>query len=213
LKNGTYDNGFFYALDPNTNTVLWKYYLSNEQFKTNNGAYSRGFAVADGIAYGGDLTGTLYAFGKGPTTTETSVTDSNINQGTAVAIYGKVYDESPASPGAPVVNSQVKLQAQKTGETSWSDIGTATTDATGRFVGQWTPPSEGTYRVMAKFDGNSDYGWSSSSTVVQVNAAQAPVQTNATSTMELALVAGIVVVAILVVAVLALQLRKPKKQT
>ena len=178
IISGKYNNGFFYCLDPNTNTLKWKYYLDNSIFSTNNGAYSRGFSVADGIAYGGDLLGTFYAFGKGPTTTEISVTDANIAKGTAMAIYGKIYDESPASPGAPVANSQVKLMAQKAGDSSWSDIGTATTDAQGRFVSQWTPQSEGTFSVMAKFDGSDDYGWSSTTTIVQVNSAlQTPAPT------------------------------------
>jgi outer membrane protein assembly factor BamB len=219
LANGTYNNGYFYCLDPNTNTIVWKYYLDNTPFSTNNGAYSRGFPVADGIAYGSDLTGTFYAFGKGPTTTEMSVTAANIAQGTSIAIYGKVYDESPASQGVPVANSQVELLAQKMGETNWSDIGKATTDSLGQFVSQWAPQSEGTFTVMAKFDGTKDYGWSSSNTIVQVNAVQptptsavtpAPTATS-TTTMDLLIIA-VAVVMVLVIANTTLLVRKLKKQ-
>ena len=200
---GDAEDGFFYCLDPETKDLVWKYQLMN------TGVYSRGFAVADGIAYGGDLAGTFYAFGKGPTTTEMSLTDTNIASGTDVAVYGKVYDESPAHLGEPVVNSPVKLMAQKIGESTWSDIGTATTDAAGRFNIQWTPASEGTFKVLAKFDGSNSYGWSSAEDTIQVQTSTA-IPTSLSAPMTDIYLAGSTIAIIAAIAVVGFLILRKK---
>ena len=99
----------------------------------------RGFAVADEIAYAGDLAGTFYAFGMGPTTTDLSVTGTNLVIGETIAVDGKVFDESPSSPGAPIVNVPVNILEQKMGDSTWTTLEPATTYSMGRFVTQWTP--------------------------------------------------------------------------
>ena len=128
----------------------------------------RGFAVADEIAYAGDLAGTFYAFGMGPTTTDLSVTGTNLVIGETIAVDGKVFDESPSSPGAPIVNVPVNILEQKMGDSTWTTLEPATTYSMGRFVTQWTPTAEGTYKLKANFVGTDDYGWSSAEVTMQV---------------------------------------------
>jgi outer membrane protein assembly factor BamB len=157
--------GNVYCLDQNSGTILWQYKMAK---------VSHTPAIADGRFYVGDAEGKLYCFGKGPTKTDISVTDSDTVQGTAVAISGKICDDSPASLGAPISNSQVKLMSQKVDDSSWSDIGNPTTTDLGQYVSLWTPPSAGTFRVMAQFNGTDSYESSNNTILVQVNAAPVP---------------------------------------
>jgi hypothetical protein len=56
-------------------------------------------------------------------------------------------------------------------------IGTATTSAYyGTFEMAWTPPAEGTYKIIASFAGDDSYGSSGAATAVSVGPAPAPIQ-------------------------------------
>jgi hypothetical protein len=190
--------GGLHCVDPITGDTLWEYIMPEPTI-----FYSNNLPIADGIAYIQTESGTMYAFGLGPTTTELMVTDTSLAVGESLAISGEVYDESPASPGAPVADVPVNLMVQKSGEDSWVDIEVVTTDDMGDFISEWTPTSEGTYTIMAKFDGTDSYGWSSKRTVVQVNPAPTP-ETPITPepeapliTTELAIILAVVAVAVI----------------
>ncbi len=192
-------------MNQETGNLVWQYALPN-----GSSSYPVDCPVVDGIAYAVfDNPPCLYAFGIGPTTTEVSATDSNVANGTTIAVSGRVYDESPASPGAPVTTVPVKLMMQKTGENSWTEIATVVTDDLGRFVSQWTPQSAGTYTVMAKFDGSGSYGWSSQTAVVNVNSAtpSASASTNASAPIDLYIIVATILV-IIAIALAVIILRK-----
>jgi hypothetical protein len=59
---------------------------------------------------------------------------------------------------------------------NYVDIGTVTTSAYyGTFEMAWTPPTEGTYRIVASFAGDDSYGSSGASTAVTVGPAPAEI--------------------------------------
>lgn len=202
--NNVVGSGGFYCLNQDTGNLVWQYMLPN-----GSSSYPVDCPVVDGIAYAVfDHPPGLYAFGIGPTTTEVSVTDANVAKGTGTAIYGRVYDESPASSGAPVSGVPVELMLQKTGDSSWTGIATATTDSMGHFVTQWTPQSEGTYTVMAKFNGNNAYGWSSKTAVVYASSAQ---PSNIATSIDWYLIAAAAAIVVIVIVVAAVFLRRRTK--
>jgi len=94
------------------------------------------------------------------------------------------------------------------------DLGTATSDVSGHFAKEWTPPDEDVYTITATFEGDESYWMSWGSTGLSVGPepaepTEAPTkeevaeevvgQLPAYSTMDLVLIAAIVIVAILVV--------------
>jgi hypothetical protein len=102
----------------------------------------------------------------------------------------------------------VKLTAIREDGT-YIDIGTVTTDGyTGSFGLAWTPPEEGTYKIVASFEGDESYGSSSAATYITVGPAppepetpEIPTPTDYTP-MFTALAIAIIVIAILVVYIL-----------
>ena len=57
---------------------------------------------------------------------------------------------------------------------AYVDIGTVTTDGySGTFGVAWTPTEEGTYKILASFEGDESYGSSSATTWVTVGPAPA----------------------------------------
>jgi hypothetical protein len=157
-------------------------------------------AIADGYLIGGNsYDGYKYAFGKGKSTTTVTAPDVSVPLGTAVTIKGSVLDQSPAQPGTPCVSADsMKTQMEYLhmqlpidgiwhnlamtgvpvsltaidGSGSYVDIGKATTDAYyGSFEFAWTPPAQGTYRIVASFAGDDSYGSSGASTAVTVGPA------------------------------------------
>jgi hypothetical protein len=64
-----------------------------------------------------------------------------------------------------------------------TDIGIVTTNGYyGTFGKEWTPPTTGTYQIIASFAGDDSYGSSVASTTVSVGQAPAETQTPATPT-------------------------------
>jgi hypothetical protein len=154
-------------------------------------------AVADGyLAFDNFYDGTMYVFGKGKSAMTVTASPKTINQGSEVLIEGTVLDQSPAQQGTPCVskesmttqmeylNMQIPIDGldhdtQMTGVQvlltaidptgNYVDIGTATTSAYyGTYELAWTPPQEGTYKIIASFAGDDSYGSSSAATAVTV---------------------------------------------
>jgi outer membrane protein assembly factor BamB len=167
-------DGYFYCWNASTGEEIWKYEVG--------GDVCAGPAIADGrvyvgshytfAKYEGQGTGTFYCFGKGPTKTEVSVTRSTVTDGSSTAIFGTVTDQSPAHIGEYVVGAQIKLSYQT--DENWIDLPTVTTNSNGDFSYEWTPPAEGVYNIMACFEGDNNFEWSTSEIPIQVTSAPPP---------------------------------------
>ncbi|MEM2703019.1 MAG: PQQ-binding-like beta-propeller repeat protein [Candidatus Bathyarchaeia archaeon] len=161
----------------------------------------------------------LYAFGKGPTALEISVTQFLITEGSSVFIKGSVVDKSPAQPGTPAIADEfmgewmaylhmqkpapmnihgvdVILQAMDENGTI-INIGTVTCDALGQFNYVWTPPAPGTYTIMATFAGSKSYWPSYSQTTIAVLEAPEVAAAPAYTTMDLAIIATVIIAIII----------------
>jgi hypothetical protein len=157
-------------------------------------------AVADGyLAASNTYDGYEYVFGKGKSVTTVTTPDVVIPKGNGVVIKGTVLDMSPAQPGTPCVSKEsmatqmeyLHMQLPIDGldhnitmtgvpvlltaidsNGGYIDIGTATTSAYyGTFEMAWTPPAEGTYRIVASFVGDDSYGSSAAANAVAVGPA------------------------------------------
>ncbi len=200
-------------------------------------------AIADGyLVATNEYDGYLYSFGKGKSAITVTAPDIVISKGSGVVIKGTVLDLSPAQPGTPCVSKDsmttqmeylhmqypidgiahnvtmtgvpVMLTAIDT-DNNAVDIGVATTSAYyGTFEMAWTPPEEGTYKIVASFAGDDSYGSSGASTAVSVGPApetpepsEPQVIPDYTMTIIGAAIA-IMVVVIIAVAIAVLVLRK-----
>jgi hypothetical protein len=135
----------------------------------------------------------IYTIGKGPSATTVTASPKVIARGTSVLIEGTVTDQSPASKDTPAIADadmgpwmeyihmqqplpthvngvNVKLTAHLA-DGSTANIGTVTSDAYGKFGTLWTPPSDGTFRIVAEFEGSASYGSSADETFVGVGTA------------------------------------------
>jgi hypothetical protein len=200
-------------------------------------------AIADGYLVGTNTyDGYMYVFGKGKSATTVTAPDVVIPKGSGVVIKGTVLDLSPASPGTPCVSKgsmktqmdylhmQLPIDGVYHKDTMTGvpvvltaigpngegiDIGTATTSPYyGNFEMAWTPPAEGTYKIIASFAGDESYGSSGASTAVSVGPApttQEPptIELPPDNTMLLYGILAAVVVAILIgLVAIVLVLRK-----
>jgi len=215
------------CLDAKTGKFQWK--ISGTRLQA--GAAAEGYLTA-----ASNYDGTMVVFGKGKSQTTVTAPDVVVPKGTGVVIKGSVLDMSPAQPGTPCVAKEsmatwmdylhfqmpidgyyhnvtikgvpVKLTAIREDGT-YIDIGTVTTDGyTGSFGLAWTPPEEGTYKIVASFEGDESYGSSSAATYITVGPAppepetpEIPTPTDYTP-MFTALAIAIIVIAILVVYIL-----------
>ena len=157
-------------------------------------------AIADGyLAFDNFYDGYMYVFGKGKSATTVTAAPKTIAKGAPILIEGTVLDMSPGQPGTPAVSKEsmttqmeylhvqtpidgiwhnltmtgVPVALTAIGEDgSYTDIGTATTSAYyGTFEKTWTPPAEGTYKIIASFAGDDSYGSSAASTALSVGPA------------------------------------------
>ncbi len=155
--------------------------------------------IADGYLIAtNSYDGHKYVIGKGLSETTVTAPDIAVAKGTAVIIKGSVLDQSPAQPGTPCVSkNSMKTQmdylhmqlpidgiyhnVQMTGvpvtltaidpNGNAQEIGTATTNAYyGNYEIVWTPPIEGTYKIIASFAGDDSYSSSGAATAVAVSA-------------------------------------------
>jgi outer membrane protein assembly factor BamB len=191
-------------------------------------------AVADGyLTAGNPYDGYMYVFGKGKSQTSVTASPKTVSKGSQILIEGSVLDMSPAQPGTPCVakesmstwmaylhlqmpidgiwhNETIKgvpvMLTAIAGDGSYIDIGTVVTDGySGTFGVAWTPPKEGTYKILASFNGDDSYGSSSATTWItvgpppeEIEIPEYPTPTDYTP-MLTALAIAIIVVAILVI--------------
>ncbi len=95
-------------------------------------------------------------------------------------------------------------------------IGSTTTDQSGTFAFNWTPPIVGNYTIVATFAGNAGYYgscaethiYASSPAATPVPTAKPPTGLASTGTVELGIVAVVIVIIIIGAAILAVLLRK-----
>jgi len=159
-------------------------------------------AIADGILVTQNgYDNQIYAFGKGLSETTISASPITITSGSPTTIQGTVTDQSPGqtclgipAAGTPAISDEsmsrwmehlymqqpkptnatgvpVTLTAtDQNGETI--TIGTVTSDASGNYAIQWTPPSLGIYKITATFAGTNSY-WPSNAEMA-VSVANAP---------------------------------------
>ncbi|MFC1487710.1 PQQ-binding-like beta-propeller repeat protein [Thermoproteota archaeon] len=160
-------------------------------------------AMADGYLIGdSDYDGYTYCFGPGKSETTVTTPDFAIPKGTGIMIKGTVLDMSPAAPGTPCVSADsmqtqmeylhmqmpigglwgdeiitgvpVSLTAMKE-DGSAINIGTTITNGYyGNFGFLWTPEEEGTYEIIASFEGDESYASSADAIFVGVGSAPTP---------------------------------------
>jgi len=184
-----------YCLNVTTGEFMWKLSLGVTE-STAVGAIVDGYLV-----YGCNKDGYMYVIGKGKTATTVTAPDVSVPLGTAFTIKGTVLDQSPAQPGTPCVSREsMQLQMEYlhlqqpidgiwhnetiTGvpvslsalgsDGTYYDIGTTTTDGYyGTFSQAWTPPKQGTFKIIASFASDDSYGSSGAATAVTVGPAPA----------------------------------------
>jgi len=187
-----------HAINATTGEGIWM--LASGQTGGGAGSRTFQGAMADGyLAYDDMYTGTMYVIGKGKSETTVTAPDTAVPLGIAMTIKGTVLDLSPAQPGSPCVSTEsMMLQMEHlhmqmpiagvwgnetvTGvpvtltaigsDGSVIDIGSVTTNGYyGSFGKAWTPQKQGTYEIIASFNGDASYGSSAASTVVSVGPA------------------------------------------
>ena len=221
-----------FAIDTNTGTGLWSI----------AGLFTP-LALAEGYLLAANgYDGYLYVFNKGQTATTVSASPSVVSKGSSVLIEGTVLDQSPAQPGTPCVSKEsmnawmdylhmqkpcpvytgvpVKLRAMRS-DGSLIEIGTATSDVSGHFEHEWTPPDEDVYKITATFEGDESYwlSWGETGLSVGPTPPEAPTKEDVAeevvgqlpdySTMDLAIIVGVVVAIVIgIVNLWALRRRK-----
>lgn len=183
-------------------------YSGKELWKSHN--FVSGMAIADGcIVAGNHYDNQMYVYGKGPSKTTVDAPNIAVPKGTGILIKGTVTDQSPGAKDTPAISDAdmnawmdylymkqarpenakgvpVKLQAiLSNGETI--DIGIPTSDANGNYEYLWTPSTEGTYKIIATFEGSESYYGSHAATAVAVGpaASQPPQQQASVSSLAL----------------------------
>jgi hypothetical protein len=154
-------------------------------------------AVADGyLTASNPYDGYMYVFGKGGSKTTVTAPNTSVPLGTSVVIRGTVLDQSPGQPRTPCVSADsmstqmeyLHLQFPIDGiwhnetitgvpvyltaidqDNNVYDLGMTTINGYyGTFGFEWTPPEEGTYEIIACFNGDDSYGSSAASTFISV---------------------------------------------
>lgn len=226
----------FFCLNASTGEKIWS--LQG----TDTDARFCPLAPGDGYLILTDqYSGTQWVVGKGKTSTTVETPSIVVAKGTGVLIKGTVLDQSPAQPGTPCVSKESMelqmeyLHMQMPQDGLWHNetitgvpvtltaidengatinIGTVTTDGYyGTFNKAWTPPNEGTYKIIASFAGDDSYGSSSGATAVTAGPAP-PTPTPTTSqaavpeyTMTIVGTGVAVIIAVTIVGLLILRKR------
>jgi hypothetical protein len=200
--------------------------------------------IADGYLIGANsYDGYMYVIGQGKSATTVTAPDVAVPLGSTMTIKGSVLDLSPAQPNTPCVSQDsmktqmdylhmqlpiggvwgtdiitgvsVKLTALSSTGAS-VDLGYVTTNGYyGTFEKAWKPETEGTYQIIAAFEGDASYSSSGAATAVTVGPAppaeqEIDIPTPPDNTMMFAAIIAAVVVAILIglVNLVVLQRRK-----
>ena len=217
-----------YCLNASDGTLIW----SLGPWQTRGSSDSSG--VSSGMYFNTNgYDGCLYMFGKGQTATTVSAPMTAVPLGTGVLIEGTVTDQSPGAPDTPAVSDASQEQwvpylymdkpmpTNATGVTvmlramlsdgTVIDISHVTSDIMGHYEYTWTPPAQGTYKILATFEGSESYWTSSGQTGLSVGpapaATAAPAAAPDNTPMFIASTAAIII-AIAIVGVLLLRKRQ-----
>ena len=179
----------------------------------------------------------IYCFGKGQTATTVSAPLTGVTAGQSVTIMGTVTDQSPGATGTPAIADasmtqwmeyeymQKPIPTNATGvpvsidavdpNGNYIHIGNATSDTSGLYSYEWTPPNvPGEYTIRTTFGGTESYYSSYSETAMSVTEPSAtaspyPVVTLPPTEMYIGVAAAAIIVVILIVGALTmLMLRK-----
>ncbi len=160
-------------------------------------------AVADGYISVSATDGIQYVFGKGLSKTTVTAPETSVPTGSGVLIQGTVLDQSPAQPGTPCVSAgsmrtwMEYLHKAQPIDGIWhnetvtgvpvkilaldpngnvEDLGTVTSDMSGKYQLSFTPPVSGTYKITATFAGDGSYGssWDETGLIVSAASASSP---------------------------------------
>jgi hypothetical protein len=148
--------------------------------------------IADGYAVSLNYyDGQIYCFGKGPSETTITASPKVSVIGSSVLIEGQVTDQSVGAKDKPAVSDtsmanwmeyiyeQQPMPTNTTGVTvtldiidangNYRNIGSATTDLSGKFSFAWKPDITGKYTLIASFAGSNSYGSSFAESSFQVD--------------------------------------------
>jgi outer membrane protein assembly factor BamB len=200
--------------------------LTGAQNWNVSGEFIGGYLVADGILLTqNSYDGKEYAFGMGQTATTVEAPMNQITAGSNVIIQGTVTDQSPGAPGTPAISDtwmtpwmnylymEQPLPTQATGVNVSLDaidpngnlvhVGNATSDLTGNFIYQWTPPNiPGKYTIIATFSSDKSYYGScgeTGMTIASPAAAAASPTATPTSVADMYFVPAIAGLAVLII--------------
>jgi hypothetical protein len=196
---------YLYSSEHSVNTpirrdaFLWCVNATDGKLIWKSQCWAAGLAIGDGYGITLDSNDNqIYCYGPGPSQTTVSTQTTPAAQGSAVVIQGKVTDQSPGAKDTPAIADAdqeawmayiyqqripmptnvkgVKVHVTATDPNGNSqDIGYATSDVGGTFGITWTPPVQGTYKIMASFEGSLSYGPSYATTVLAVGPSSSPV--------------------------------------
>jgi outer membrane protein assembly factor BamB len=218
---------------------LWAYNATTGAQIWNISGEMAGVEIANGIltCYNG-YDGITYAFGSGPTATTVTAPMTPVTAGTGMIIQGTVTDQTPGiAMGTPAISDTWMTpwmqymymdQPMPTSATgvpvsidavdpngNFIHLGTATSDITGSYSYQWTPPDiPGKYTIIATFSADNSYYGSSGETAAVVGSptttvSPTPTPTSVADMYFVPAIAGLFVLIAIVAIVLALlMLRK-----
>lgn len=155
-------------------------------------------AIADGYLISYNVyDNRLYSFGKGPTKLTVSAPQTLIPEGNGVMITGTITDQSAGQKDTPAISDEdmsawmeyLHMQKPKPqnakgvqimltaidSQGNLHNIGTTTSDTGGSYGKIWTPPTEGTYQIIATFEGSESYGSSYATTYLGVSKSEASI--------------------------------------
>lgn len=182
-------------------SMIWCVNAENGELLWKITCWAAGISIGDGYLVTLDLNDNqIYCYGIGPSQTTVSTQEFVAPLGSSVLIKGTVTDQSPGAKGTPAISDadqkewmehiyhQRPQPANAKGvpvlltaideEGKYYDIGTATSDIGGSYGITWTPPAEGTYQIIATFEGSKSYGSSYATTYLAVG----PAASSATQT-------------------------------
>ena len=84
--------------------------------------------------------------------------------GSSVNVNGRLFDQN----GNPIANKTVVLSYAVSNSTSWSEIGSGKTNATGEYDIQWLIPASGMFTLKTQWVGDQSYSGSSNTTTLSI---------------------------------------------
>jgi hypothetical protein len=188
--------GKLWCFDAYTGECLW-----NISGKLRHGAISDGYFTTLN-----SLDGQIYTFGKGPSKTTVLAPSIAVPTGTAVMISGTVTDQSPGAKDTAAISDKdmtawmeylYEQKAKPTNATGVevkitaigpngevTNIGTTTSDIYGNYGIAWIPNAQGSYQIVASFEGTKSYARSEASTYLVVGSAAPAIPTTTPTPSE-----------------------------